>query len=838
MSGSAAKGKARQLDDDAIADPPSSPLLLLASATIAGHSRCLGNLQWSGNGQALITLKQCLAILTPCLGLHPQLLDAHRLPDLEAHPRYWDKFDHLVQQIDYRSFYDADPTVHTRSAIAKDYSAIHPAVIEHGWRRAYWSPPGLGVSGSSLVLALGHEFDLHVLGASKNPFTADWKLVAAVDLKPVQRHVHDKEQPSQCPDEEPRGLRVLPVELAAQRKEGRALQVLDALWTEAIPDNLAGSSAATDGQVVSLIAAGTRSGHLALWSCSTHALKPRFLGCRKVGLWDVHKLCASAWTRRDRDGPAICRIATQDRERVAIWDIHHSFDHLRIEPSAAQPPPLPGRMISTWHWIGNILVYASTGEVRLFDADSGRSRTLTLDDGGRDECDPLQPAACIQSLDGNSCTVTLQDATCYRIPLELTGGDKARLRPLPIQDVHGYRPVLENVQKQYDALQRLHGSATEPSSTSPANALMATLRSYEPVSSMGATLSGSSRYNLLLRSAPELPPDASARAEALLSAALESGDHADVSTVARVRHVLAHYQASEDKDAFANGLVRLVQRTSEDVKGALLAMDSGGAAASIGCRDDALRRSQTCLYMAQWLLREHPDVAAEASEIAVRLRLLLFVRHLGEGMEVLLDEVEPAKSLGADEVRADMETCTRLAAAAYLLTKQQGAVQPLATGAWLARVLQSAEKIFKRLGAPFDEAKLGWDASLRIQGSLETSEECAACQAKLSLKVDAAKGTVEWTSCSSGHIWPRCDVTLAPLVSVNVRACTGCWAKSLLYSVPAAPDAMDVDGGEGNDDDDDGTEAVATEPGTEPLSYVLLHRSRMCWACGCDWIHL
>ncbi|EPQ28650.1 uncharacterized protein PFL1_03953 [Pseudozyma flocculosa PF-1] len=832
-----AKGKARAVDNDdgdirngcsdGSATTAGNSLVLLASATLKGQSGRLTNLQWSSGGQALVPLKQSLVILTPCLGLHPQLFDSVRLSDLEAHPNWWDKFDHLIHSIEYRPIYESDPTVRTRSAVSKDYSAIHASQLEQSWQQAEWSPPGLGVAGSSLIAALSHEHDLYIIGAAKNPFGADWRVLHAVDAEPIRRHVRrERQQASEA------GAPSVPAFFAPDvqtgRLESRAGQFLCAAWTEAIPpDRTRPGSAGDASEVQALLIAGTRSGHLALWECSNRASAPRLATCSRTGSWDVLGICVGPWQAGRVTGTMSCRIVTHDRQRVAIWTLERARDRLDIKQASELPPPLPGRMISVWKWFGGLLVYATTGEVHVFDADNGTTRTFELSEGGRDDCDPLRPAASIRPKGSGSCIIALQDSSRYLVPLDINAGAPAgdTLVPLAAPVARGYVPLLSEVQPAYDALQRLHGEAAESSSASPVDALEASIRSYDSVASMGLTVSGSSRYNLWLRSPVVPAKDARTRAVELLAAALASVEHLDAPTVARIRHVLAHYHVSSSPVAFADGLGQVIDQATDGLEDALLrdGPTSDDATTTVS-RDHALRRGQACLYVALWLQRERGDAAPAGTARNVDfLRSLLFVRHLADSMAGLVDEVEPASSMTKDEARRDATTVTRLAAAAHAMLSSGGAEPSRPRTSRLQGTITEADAVLARLGVSLGAIQKQWDETLRSDGTLQAGEECAACEAPLSLQVDAAKGTVEWARCVSGHVWPRCGVSLAPLVSVGVRACSGCWTKSLLHAVPTRDQA-----------------AMDVEPGVEPLSSVLFRGpgETTCWACGCTWVPL
>ncbi|PWZ02224.1 hypothetical protein BCV70DRAFT_198499 [Testicularia cyperi] len=95
---------------------------------------------------------------------------------------------------------------------------------------------------------------------------------------------------------------------------------------------------------------------------------------------------------------------------------------------------------------------------------------------------------------------------------------------------------------------------------------------------------------------------------------------------------------------------------------------------------------------------------------------------------------------------------------------------------------------------------------------METEEQCAACCASLSLVYSETTQSFDWAKCKNSHIWrelncsrprrippffrdrvakfwlqsppspdtARCSITLAAMSDPTTRACTCCWAKSLV----------------------------------------------------------
>ncbi|KAG0280264.1 hypothetical protein BGZ96_001614 [Linnemannia gamsii] len=87
-------------------------------------------------------------------------------------------------------------------------------------------------------------------------------------------------------------------------------------------------------------------------------------------------------------------------------------------------------------------------------------------------------------------------------------------------------------------------------------------------------------------------------------------------------------------------------------------------------------------------------------------------------------------------------------------------------------------------------------------------EECPACDAEIKLE------DMQEATCSNGHLWRRCSVTLLVIADFHPRTCLGCGRKTLMV-----PDAQ---------------ADVSTLPGTTATSWleVVLRAHSLCGYCG------
>ena len=793
LSSGKGKGKAKADGQDAI-DPES--FRLVSSAVLPGESGRPNNLEWSHGGQALVTTREALFILTPCLGVHPNLSASKKLANAERLPHLQDHGNLLCGQIDFKTFSDSDTIQRTRHLVDRDYSVIHPTAFEAGWRQASWSPPTLGPSASSLILAVTSDFDVCVFCARDNPFQDDWQMVHPLDMQPFQAQA-EKEFAALLAA--PQSNSRFPNDIALLRASNLATEGLTAVWSDALPTGLH-----VPPNPSALIAVGTRSGHVAFWEyCHVPAPGSVYRTSLRVSPNEVHRVMFGPWSNAS-DGSYIAQAAVQTSDRICICQVQCAEEVVTASQSTLQPEAHGVRLVTSMGFIGHFLIYAMTGEVRVFDTSSGRLTIHTLGEGNG-ETDPLLPAISIQSHGQSLAKVILQDFTEYRIALEDAetrgpGQGVLCVEPLPKSQVNGYVPELEESQRQMDSIHLINGHAFETSaqgSTQGSDGLLGLVRTNDSVASFGFNLSSSIRFTLLMP-IPKAPSTAAKQlAETCLDQALTrtDSDRIGETSLVAVRHVLALYLISPSRDMFVDGIWRVYEKYHELSRKALVAAEETE-------RAQAASQCRFAHFVARWLV-VHGDTE-RISRLVPKpddVKAHLFAVHLERSLAFLISNSE-AHHLGTTGLAAaDRRLCLNFAAATYQLGRQDSASQ---------RMMPKVQELLSQLGlVPVDIMAL-WEKTSEQEGVIGTEERCAACRSHLTLQLDSSRGMVAWARCEIGHTWPRCVITMTPIVTPDALACVGCWAKA--YSSSTSDESLG------------------------PLSRSLLDNNPRCWECSNAWV--
>lgn len=509
------------------------------SIALSSGSSSRSNIKWSELGQALVVTEDAIIVLSPLTGLHPTLAGPSRAQDVECHPDWNGRFPHSVIQINVKTFLVDEHSERRRILLESDYSSVDPRFQNVQWTSASWSRPGMGPHGSCLILAATSELDLFVLGAPRNAWTGEWKLLHALDLNPVAELAGLDTAPlSQSAAFD---TKVFTESRALLRKKQMATEVLCASFfhlEESVPS--------------AYIVAGTRSGHLVVWNCQAATGHCTFILAAPVSSTGIEQLIVAPHPDA-QDAQPRARIAFQDADGAHVCEFSPSQLSPVVSVSAHHS------LISVWYWYNQWLIYSTIGKVHLYDVQSRQTTTFSLGTGSSSSYDPFSPAVSISdcSIPGYTVDVVLQDLRVYRTPSVDTS--RAQSHPLILaptfpSTLQGYPPMTEALQRKHDLHQAFLGFQPDSSSSLPSAQLVGAVRTDERVAFLGYNVSETLRYQM------ELNCDSSITPAAILDEALER-----ISLVPCtppylvVRILLAFASTRRQSDAFRAGLLVAVE---------------------------------------------------------------------------------------------------------------------------------------------------------------------------------------------------------------------------------------------------------------------------------------
>lgn len=693
--------------DAARTDMPSDDRERIRACSIglSSGSQLLGNLQWSNLGQALVVTDDALLILSPLTGLHPDLAKQAHIQDVECHPDWQDRFPHSIAQINIKTFLENEHSLRTRTILESDHSAVDPRFAGARWVSASWSKPEMGPHGSCLVLAMTSEMDLFVLGAPQNAWTGDWKVFHAIECGPVADLTElEGSQISHSASGGNEEKSIFTPSRALLRKKQLATEVVSATFIDAeIPDRQ---------QACTLVAAGTRSGHIAIWQCTPISGVCTFMGATSVSSTGIENLTVSTHSDAIHPG-AQARFTFQDADSIRLADLCWIKDRFAVQLSEAPPVQAHHCQVTARHWLAHHFVYATIGRAHVYDVRSQHQEVFSLAVDSDSILDPYSPAICISdNADDRSVKIVVQDLREFRIPLTPGQSQTSTRDVLPIypSKLTGYPPLTEKLNRKHDLYQAFMGYQTEHGSSLSTASIVGAVRTKDRVAFLGYDVSDTISYQL------EIVRSTSVGAAAILDEALQrlaGGRPAFL----LVRIILGLLYTSRQQPAFRTELVSAIE---------------GHWRVLMGAHEEGSNRvQQQFLFLLTCRLSStSSDTPLEGLKVQYRASILK------EWIHRWTSDLSQRPPTDAE----DQRLLSRLSAADRLLS----------------------------------------NASERSSGAIATDENCAACDSQLSLSWEEQRQDFGWTRCQSGHVWPRCSVSLETISDREVRVCSGCWAKALL----------------------------------------------------------
>lgn len=685
------------------------------SINLSSTSSLVGNLQWSKLGQALVVTDNAIFILSPLTGLHPTLAGQSRTQDVECHPDWEGRFPHSVNQINIKTFLQNETVTRKRSILESDHTAVDPRYLNPQWCSAIWSRPGMGPHNSCLIIATTSEHDLFVLGAPTNAWTGEWQLFHSVDLSPVveitelqsapSSHAHD---PSNF-NQDDGGLSPA---RALLRKKQLATEVLCA---DIVHDEGLRKSA--------YIVAGTKAGQIAVWKCQPITGHCSFLTATSVSRTGIHQLMTS-WVTEISKSTSRARIAFQDGDGVRLCDLHLSDDNARLTLSEQAPLQVGRCTLSAWDLFG--LIYATPGQVHVFDTRTGKTISFDLATDPDSNRDPFSPVIGIN--ERSELKVVLADLRQYEIPTFVFRDSYTQPPPTSLEAVNpprlvGYPPLTEALQRKHDQFQVFLGYQKDPAWRLESTTIVGAICTNERVAFLGYNVSETLRYQM------EVTRDDTVKASDLLNKAITCVGLNPPFLLAR--NILAVLYTSDKPEVFRDQLLSEVEyRLTEELDGPV----------------DPLYRRGELLYLLALALGGSslpPGGTSRLSRLMKQYKESVLSKWIQDW------HTELSRSFSMQATDQDKELLARLAYAVRMLTPGTH---------WVP-------------GLPFQR---------RALKPLPTNESCGACDTQLTMQWDDDEQSFGWARCQNGHIWPRCSVTLATISDREVRVCTGCWAKALL----------------------------------------------------------
>lgn len=568
------------------------------SIGLSSGSQLLGNLEWSALGQALVVTDDALLILSPVVGLHPDLAKQAHIQDVESHPDWQDCFPHSIAQINIKTFLENEHTLRTRIILESDHSAVDPRFAGARWVSASWSKPRMGPHGSCLVLAMTSEMDLFVLGAPQNAWTGDWKVFHAIDCGSVADLT---ELAGSQPSHNAPGLNedksIFTPSRALLRKKQMATEVVTATFIDVeLPHQL---------QPFTLVAAGTRSGHIAIWQCKPISGVCTFMSAASVSSTGIENLTVSTHPDAVNSG-AQARIIFQDADSIRLADLRWIQDRFAVQLLEIPPIQAHHCQVSARHWLGHHFVYATIGRAHVYDVRTQQTETHSLAVDSESDSDPYTPAICIGDDPDANCSVkiVLQDLREYRIPLAVGTSQPSTRVVLPIypSKLTGYPPLTGKLQRKHDLYQAFLGYDPEHGSSLSTASIVGAVRTKDRVAFLGYDVSDTISYQL------EIVRSTSIGAAAVLEEALHRVALGRPAFLL-VRIVLALLYTAQQQAAFREQLESAIEGHWRGLIGA------GG--------DESYRAQQQFLFLLTCRLSGLPsDTALESLKLQYRASIL------------------------------------------------------------------------------------------------------------------------------------------------------------------------------------------------------------------------
>ncbi len=670
----------------------------------SGSSR-IGNLEWSDLGQALVVTEDSLVILSPLSPLNPALVPQSRAHDVECHPRWQGRFPHSLVQINVQTFLENEHSLRSRIILEADHSAVDPRFLNLQWTSATWSKPGMGPHGSCLILATTSELDLFVLGAPRNAWTGEWRLLHAVDLQPVAGLAQVGLPKSSPASSHAAGDRdIFTRSRALLRKKQMATEVLCAAFID-LPSRAPLLAPST------YIIAGTRSGHLAVWECHASTGHCTFLTATAVSNTAIEQISLSVQAAA-LEADAQARIAFQDAGGIRLCDFYALEDHAVLQLIESPSVRTGHCMVTAWHWSDHRLLYATIGAIHIYDVHSAEAAVFALVTDAASDDDPYLPVVAIEASPDPAflAVAILQDLRKYHIPPPTVSPTETQ--PTPLLPVHastllGYPPLTESLQRKHDFHQAFLAYRSESGSSLASASLIGAIRTDERVAFLGYNVSDTLRYQL------ELVHNSAATPERAIDEALG----ACIQPQSRpsppylfARTILALLATSSDADAYRSSLHAAIQQRWQS----LLQTSNDGTDPEPRLAEGRHRQGCLLFILACRLSEQcaHPPPALDA------LRKKHKGRVLYDWLQRQLSDLTPRLSSSPQPTEEDRKLLTRFSVAARMLP---------------AASFEAQEE----------------------QQVVVTEETCAACQAQLTMRWDEHQNDFGWAKCQNGHVWRK-----------------------------------------------------------------------------------
>lgn len=686
----------------------------VCSIAVSSGSALLGNLKWSELGQALVVTDDSLVILSPLAGLHPSLAAQSRIQDVECHPDWDGRFPHSVIQISVKTFLENESSIRRRILLEADHSTVDPRFLGVQWCSASWSKPGMGPHGSCLILATTSELDLFVLGAPSNAWTGEWKLLHAMDLKPVADLTELNATPSGQFDAD-----AFSQSRALMRKKQLATEVLCAAIIdvkEPSSTRMGLSSGSTSSQPTSTyVIAGTRSGHIVVWECQAVTGHCTFRSATPVSRTGVEQLTPTAHIAA-KTIDAQARIAFQDADGVRFCDFYAQQERASIQLSTLPPVRSGHCMISTWYWCEHQLIYSTIGQVHVYDVRDGNNTVFTLGTGSNRNNDPYSPAISITASPEpeDRPNVILQDLREYHIP-SVEGSQShslpAVLQPKEPLALSGYPPLIVTLQRKHDHHQVFLGCQHHPDSKLSSAHLIGAVRTDERVAFLGYNVSETLRYQLELVCGDDVAP------AAVLDEALAKVSSTQPYLL--LRTILALLYTSSRPDDFLHQLLAAAEERWRSV----LAQPSREA-------DQTSQKRLLYLLARRLETSSSPDQPSELDVLSKQHKASILSDWLKRWIPDLTERIS-----GDGTPEHDRRLLLRLSTASHMIPNAE------------TQLLDACRAAISALGAEPEAQEPG--------SSTLTDETCAACETRLSISWDDTQQDFGWAKCQTGHMWRK-----------------------------------------------------------------------------------
>lgn len=672
----------------------------------------------------MVVTEDALVILSPLMGLHSALAGQSRPQDIECHPDWDGRFPHSIYQINIKTFLENEAAIRSRTMLEADHSAVDARFLNVQWSSASWSKPGMGPNGSCFILATTSELDLFIFAAPQNAWTSEWKLLYAVDLRPVADLSTLDVGPSgqHVPligNDKP----VFTAHRALVRKKQMATEVLCASFCHVeaparFGKGFVSSSSPTQASIAYVIA-GTRSGHIAIWECHPITGHCTFLSAVQVSDTGVQELMLTTQAAA-LEANAHARIAFQDADGIRLCDFYALSDQARIGISSRPPVLFHHCLVSAWHWTEHHFIYATVGRVHVYDVKTERTVTYISNTDPSTNYDPYSPAIFLGADSDNdfSVKVVLQDLREYLIPaLDAAQMQQSPhlLHPIYPASLSGYPPLTETLQRKHDLHQAFLGYEIDPSSRLSSTSLVGAVRTNERVAFLGFNVSETIRYQMEVVQHSNVEP-VDVLDDALRRAAMVNGPPPYLI----LRTILSLLNVSEKPEAFRNQLVSAAEQRWRSL------LDTSPAKES-----NEQQHKQACLiYLLACRLELPSDGSSPLSTLSKRHK----VRVLSQWLQIWLQDLTQklSKEQASDE---DQKLLLRLLTAGRMLPGADPRLLNECTAA------SSALNTTQASSVPAQD------------GAILTDESCAACGTQLTLSWDDHEQAFGWAKCQSGHVW-------------------------------------------------------------------------------------